>query len=111
MVGMEHFEGPREALEPLEVLDLLDIEAAEAPMNRDLMPIKTAAALLNISEQTIRRLLDAGEIPGLKVSRSYRVYGPFVEAALALIRAGHRVVLEELAAQWPLKATALEGAA
>lgn len=85
------------------------IEAARASNNNDLMPIKAAAARLDVSEMTIRRAFEAGAFPGFQIGRSYRVSRPFVEALLAEVRAGRRVVFEEFAAQWLAKAS--EGAA
>lgn len=84
------------------------IQAAGAQTNSDLMPIKAAATALDVSEMTIRRALEAGDFPGLQFGRTYRVSRPFVEALLAQVRAGRRVVVEEFAAEWT---TAREGAA
>ena len=70
----------------------------------DLMPIKAAATALSVSEMTIRRALEAGDFPGLQFGRTYRVSRPFVEALLREVRAGRRVVVEEFAAAWLVRA-------
>ncbi|WP_158079458.1 excisionase family DNA-binding protein [Actinomadura sp. CNU-125] len=64
------------------------------------MPIKAAAAALDVSEMTIRRALEAGDFPGLQFGRTYRVSRPFVEALLNEVRSGRRVIVEEFAAAW-----------
>lgn len=78
-------------------------ESHEAPL---LIPVKAAAMLLNISEMTIRRAFDAGEFPGMRFGRSYRVSRPFVLAVLGEVRAGRQVVVEEFAANWLARARA-----
>lgn len=103
---MQHIES---RVTPLAPKSRQAIEAVGGRQIHDLMPIKAAAARLNVSEATIRRAFDAGAFPGLQIGRSYRVSRPFIEALLAEVRAGRRVVFEEFAAQWLVKAS--EGAA
>lgn len=75
-------------------------EIAEDLQNEHFMPIKDAAVLLHASEIHIRRAFDAGYFPGYKLGRLYRVSRPFVEALVAEVRAGHRVVVEEFVTTW-----------
>lgn len=99
---MQHIES---RVTPLAPRSRQAVEAAGGQQTHDLMPIKSAAARLNVSEATIRRAFDAGAFPGLQIGRSYRVSRPFIEALLAEVRAGRRVVFEEFAAQWLAKAS------
>lgn len=102
---MQHIES---AVRPLGAKSHQAIQAAGSQHNTDLMPIKAAATALDVSEMTIRRALEAGDFPGLQFGRTYRVSRPFVEALLAQVRAGRRVVVEDFAAEWT---AAQEGAA
>jgi excisionase family DNA binding protein len=82
-------------------------EIAEDLQNEHFMPIKDAAVLLDASEIHIRRAFDAGHFPGYKLGRLYRVSRPFVEALVAEVKAGRRVVVEEFAAKWAAPAEAV----
>jgi excisionase family DNA binding protein len=103
---MQHFES---AARPLVDRSRQAIKAAGASRSEDLMPVKAAAAALDVSEMTVRRALEAGDFPGLQFGRTYRVSRPFVEALLEEVRSGRRVIVEEFAAEWLAKAS--EGAA
>lgn len=103
---MQHSES---AVSPLVTKSRQALKAAQTGRSEDLMPVKAAAVALDVSEMTIRRALEAGDFPGIQISRTYRVSRPFVEAVLAEVRAGRRVIVEEFAAQWPSRAQ--EGAA
>lgn len=103
---MQHSES---AVRPLVGKSRQTVQATGHSKSEDLMPVKAAAAALDVSEMTIRRALEAGDFPGIQISRTYRVSRPFVEALLAEVRAGRRVIVEEFAAQWPARAQ--EGAA
>jgi excisionase family DNA binding protein len=84
-------------------------KAAQVPTSdtlSSLMPIKDAAVLLDVSEMTVRRAFEAGEFPGIKFGRTYRVSRAFVDAVLAAVAAGHRVVVEDYAAAWLARETA-----
>ncbi|MGI5422961.1 excisionase family DNA-binding protein [Actinomadura luteofluorescens] len=103
---MQHIES---AVRPLAGRSRQAIKAAGAPKSDDLMPVKAAATALDVSEMTVRRALEAGDFPGLQIGRTYRVSRPFVEALLAEVRSGRRVIVEEFAAEWLARAS--EGAA
>jgi excisionase family DNA binding protein len=68
-----------------------------------------AAAMLRVSTMTVTRLLLAGDIPGLRARRAYRVPAAFVDGALTAIRAGASVDLAEFGREWK-DATAYGGA-
>jgi excisionase family DNA binding protein len=75
-------------------------QRAEAPPGRMFMPIKEAAAALDVSEMTIRRAYAAGEIPGITIGRSCRVLVAFIVALIALAETGQQVAVEEFGRQW-----------
>src|SRR4249919_2552690 len=87
---------------------------AQAPAGRTFMPIKEAAAALDVSEMTIRRAYAAGEIPGITIGRSCRVLVAFIVALIALAETGQQVAVEEFGRQWKAdrggEAPALAGA-
>lgn len=82
-------------------------EITEDLQSEHFMPIKDAAALLQMSEMHIRRAFDAGHFPGFKLGRLYRVSRPFVEALVAEVQAGRRVVVEEFVTTWAAPAEAV----
>lgn len=86
----------------------LNDKIAEEFQSEHFMQIKDAAALLDMSEIHIRRAFDAGHFPGIKLGRLYRVSRPFVNALVAEVNAGRRIVVEEFAAAWgsPVEAVA-----
>ncbi len=73
---------------------------AQAPAGRAFMPIKEAAAALDVSEMTIRRAYAAGEIPGITIGRSCRVLIAFIVALIALAETGQQVDMEEFGRRW-----------
>lgn len=77
-----------------------DSKIAEDLPNEHFMQIKDAAALLDMSEIHIRRAFDAGHIPGIKLGGTSRVSRPFVNALLAEVGAGRRIVVEEFTIAW-----------
>jgi hypothetical protein len=64
------------------------------------MPIKEAAAALDLSEMTIRRAYAAGAIPGITIGRSCRVLVAFIVALIALAETGQQVAVEEFGLRW-----------
>jgi excisionase family DNA binding protein len=64
------------------------------------MPVKEAAAALDVSEMTIRRAYAAGEIPGITIGRSCRVLVAFITALIALAETGQQVAVEEFGRRW-----------
>jgi len=86
----------------------LNDKIAEEFQSEHFMQIKDAATLLDMSEIHIRRAFDAGHFPGIKLGRLYRVSRPFVNALVAEVNAGRRIVVEEFAAAWgsPVEAVA-----
>ena len=47
------------------------------------MTVRAAAAVLNVDEKTIYRLAQRGDLPGFKVSGSWRFQRPDLEAWIA----------------------------
>jgi hypothetical protein len=77
-----------------------DDKIVEVLQSEHFMPIKDAAVQLDMSEIHIRRAFDAGHFPGIKLGSAYRVSRPFVNALVAEVNAGRRIVVEEFAATW-----------
>lgn len=65
-----------------------------------LMTIHAAARVLGFSAMTIRRRVEAGRFPAVKIGSKALVPRAFVEKLLADALAGRTVVVEEYAATW-----------
>ena len=49
------------------------------PLPRQLMPVHEVATRLNVSNETVKRMLRAGRLPGCKVGGDWRVAGYFIK--------------------------------
>lgn len=65
------------------------------------MSVKEAAGALGVSEMTVRRAFDSGDLPGIRFGRTYRVSRVFVDALLAEVEAGRQINVTQYAASWP----------
>jgi excisionase family DNA binding protein len=62
-----------------------------------LITVREAAALLRLSAMTIRRKVDAGQIPAIKCGSACRIPRAFIEGILRDALAGQTVVVEDYA--------------
>jgi excisionase family DNA binding protein len=64
------------------------------------LPVTTTAKRLRVSPMTIRRLFDAGEIPGYRYNRTRLILRSFVDGFVALVEAGAQPEFGEYASAW-----------
>jgi hypothetical protein len=73
---------------------------APAGPQRVFMPIKEAAATLDLSEMSLRRAYAAGAIPGITLGRSCRILVAFITALVAFAETGQQVAVEDFGRRW-----------
>ena len=49
------------------------VKKETAPLGRKFVSIQTLARRWNVSDSTVKRLIDEGELTGIKVRRSYKI--------------------------------------
>jgi len=49
------------------------VDKETAPLGRKFVSIQTLARRWNVSDSTVKRLIDEGELTGIKVRRSYKI--------------------------------------
>jgi excisionase family DNA binding protein len=85
------------------VLQLASVLAAlsAAPGDDDgLLTIDETRRKLRVSRATVTRAIAAGDIPVVRLRRSYRIPAAFVRRAIARANGGESVVIEDLGRQW-----------
>jgi excisionase family DNA binding protein len=65
------------------------------------LTVPATAALLGVSEMTVRRAFDAGRLPGFRLGRVCRISRAFVRALVAEVEAGRQIDVADYAAAWP----------
>ena len=50
-----------------------DVKSETAPLGRKFVSIQTLARRWNVSDSTVKRLIDEGELTGIKVRRSHKI--------------------------------------
>ena len=60
------------------------------PLPRQLMPVHEVATRLNVSNETVKRMLRAGRLPGCKVGGDWRVEPAELDRVIALSHNGYR---------------------
>ena len=64
------------------------------------MTVGETGTALRLSDITVARMFDAGDLPGFKARSAIRIYAAFVADALAAIRAGATIDITAFAREW-----------
>ncbi len=62
--------------------------------------VKDTAELLGVKRLTVYRRFHAEVFPGRRIGRKIDIFRPFVDAAMAEIRSGRHVDVDQFAASW-----------